>query len=721
MQNLYNNRIANRSRPPSHHNRNTLTKKQIPKIASKSSNPPLVEELLRNLIKVGEDRISRMVDASLASDYLYKEFCSNTGSEGIIRRMVAAKVLTDDAMSGGRFKRRPCQFVSARYTSENGGQIQQVTLLNGGWVAVDPSVKAGTEGRKFASLAEDSVPSATKDSENISNVRIQPRVFTAADERVAHRLECLAMGDVWKEEGYGGENEEQRLELDVREALLRMNLPLNPEGATEALIRIGRWSESERDRSQRKKSTVEPWPPEVLEAARALARYENGRREMLAKKCFSAKSKNADLEGRVNLSLLPCVCIDAKRASFRDDSIGIRLRSSTGRNVNKAASKWEILIHIADVSDLYFHEEKANSNVIIPNEDGLNIQVLRQAAERRGQSRYDLPLGPLHLLPPVALEALSLSTNQNKVPNRCVTLWAYIDERNGKILEAGLERSVISSPLAMSFADATTLLTSGVDEIPSAMTNTKSVLAVAERNLSLWSTRHRQTNKAAEQRENRLATREKIAFELSTSVETERDDGAGGSFQRSRAHRLVDSSLDLYAFALGALMKRANEPIPRAAGSGADRGGRLGTAPLRRYIDGLAQRQALSVLCDYGIPLSPNECREAASAATQASNEITNLRSTKAINGSRKPLSQRNKHQISALHKLNRHLISTGGINNQRQVNAISTGRNNEIVIEGVGATARLKGVGNLVGGEKLLVQVLDIDPEKGWLDVRLA
>eukprot|EP00804_Cyclotella_cryptica_P004125 CCRYP_016850-RA/>CCRYP_016850-RA protein AED:0.41 eAED:0.41 QI:0/0/0/1/0/0/2/0/266 len=266
----------------------------------------------------------------------------------------------------------------------------------------------------------------------------------------------------------------------------------------------------------------------------------------------------------------------------------------------------------------------------------------------------------------------------------------------------------------MSFADATTLLHSGVDEIPSAMTNTKSVLTVAERNLSLWSTRHRQTNKAAEQRENRLATREKIAFELSTSVETERDDGAGGSFQRSRAHRLVDSSLDLYAFALGALMKRANEPMPRAAGSGADRGGRLGTAPLRRYIDGLAQRQALSVLCDYGIPLSPNECREAASAATQASNQITNLRSTKAINGSRKPLSQRNKHQISALHKLSRHLISTG-------VNAISTGRNNEIVIEGVGATARLKGVGNLVGGEKLLVQVMDIDPEKGWLDVRLA
>ena len=138
---------------------------------------------------------------------------------------------------------------------------------------------------------------------------------------------------------------------------------------------------------------MEPWPFEVLDAARALARYENGRREMLAKKCFLTKNKSKDLEGRTNISTLPCVCIDAKRATFRDDSIGIRLRSSTGRKVHKAASKWEILIHIADVSDLYFNEEKANANVIIPHEDGLNIQVLRQAAERRGQSRYDLPMG----------------------------------------------------------------------------------------------------------------------------------------------------------------------------------------------------------------------------------------------------------------------------------------------------------------------------------------
>jgi exoribonuclease R len=216
------------------------------------------------------------------------------------------------------------------------------------------------------------------------------------------------------------------------------------------------------------------------------------------------------------------------------------------------------------------------------------------------------------------LEALALCTDQSKVPNRCVTLWAYIDERDGKLLEAGLERTIISSPQSLSFRDATKLLDCSIEDTPKEMSSVKAVLAGAERNLSLWSARHMQMNKAAQQREVRLKAREMVAANTNRSY---RDDGAGGSFQRSRGHRLVDSALDLYAFALGTLMKRAKQPIPRAAG-------RLGTAPLRRYIDGLAQRQALSALCNYGIPLTFDECRAVSKKATDASNELTNLRSS---------------------------------------------------------------------------------------------
>jgi len=730
MQNLYNGRIANRARPPSHGDRRAaLTKKQIPKIASQVSNPARLEELLRNLLKTGVDRMSRMVDSALATDYLYSDYCRGGDGEQIIRRMVAAQVLTEDAVSGGRFKRRPCQFVSAQYLKSISDMedVQELTLVNGGWIAVDPSIKAASEGRKFAA--------ATSENANKSDsVKNGSLILTAADERIAHRLECLAMGDVWKSDSGQKEEDEKMLELDIREVLASMDLPPTPQGATSALIKIGRWSKNTNTGSKSKemKKLIEPWSPDLLDAARSLALYENNRRESLAKKCFSSKKNRSTktktsltdgLEERTDLSPLPCVCIDAKRATFRDDSIGIRLRSSTGRKVNKAASKWEILIHIADVSDIYFDEGKYSGNMFVPSKKGVNVHLIRKAAERRGQSRYDLPLGPLHLLPPVALAALSLETNKDKTPNRCVTLWAYIDERDGKLLEAGLERTIISSPTAFSFAGATSLLETNTEEVPKAMSNAKAILSVAERNILLWNQRHQQRNQAAQRREKRLSNKELVSKELNAASRTKvRDDGVGNSFQRSRGHRVVDSSLDLYAFAIGTLIKRAKQPIPRAAGSGADRGGRLATAPLRRYIDGLAQRQALSVLCSYGKPLTLDECREATKLASRASDNIANVRSSRQLPMAGNPHSRNHSHQVSALYNLARHLASTGGIKNQHKVKAVSTGHNNEVVIVGVGATAKCKGVkGTLASGEKLLVQVDKINPEMGVLDVLVA
>mmetsp|Transcript_22242 Transcript_22242/g.46786 ORF Transcript_22242/g.46786 Transcript_22242/m.46786 type:complete len:991 (-) Transcript_22242:465-3437(-) len=730
MQALYNNRIANRSRPPTNH-RYALTKKQIPRVASRFSDPSRLEELLRNLLKVGEDRMSRMVDSSMTADYLYPDFCQDGSVEQIERRIVSAEILTNDGVSGGRFKRRSCQFVSVEYDhvdSEVSG-VRQVTLVNGGWISVDPSVKAGAEGRKFATLGvETSKNAVKKNSKNCIS-----RAFTVADERIAHRLECLAMGDIWSNER-NQEEDQHRLELDVREALTNMNLPLTPEGATSALIQIGRWSENQKNKGKRNHNNkaIEPWPPEVLEAARSLAQNESKRRVFLANHCsmtnIQGTSKDTRkrpniLEGRIDLSSLPCVCIDAKRASFRDDSIGIRLRSSTGRKVSKDSSRWEVLIHIADVSDLYFDQDSLNTSEL-PRPKDVKFSLLREAAERRGQSRYDLPFGPLHLLPPVGLEALSFVTDEKDAINRCVTLWAYIDERNGKLLDAGLERTIVSSPKALSFADATAILEDSVENMPESMANTKALLGIAERNLLMWNRRHMQINEAAKKREKRLATREYISNEIKSAPGIQsRDDGVGGSFQRSRGHRMVDSALELYAFAVSTLMSKAKQPIPRAAGSGADRGGRLGTAPLRRYIDGIAQRQALSVLCNYGNPLSVKECRDATKVAARASDSIANIRSLKDDDSVQSQyISVNHRRQVSALHELSRHLASTGGINEKQHIQAISTGHNNHVVVIGVGATARCRGVkGTLKGGEKVIVQVIDINPEKGVLDVKLV
>jgi hypothetical protein len=324
----------------------------------------------------------------------------------------------------------------------------------------------------------------------------------------------------------------------------------------------------------------------------------------------------------------------------------------------------------------------------------------------------------LHLLPPVALAALSLATNKDRTPNRCVSLWAYIDERDGKLLDAGLERTVISSPKALSFAEATSILSSVGSE---SLSDIKSILSVAERNLLLWSKHHQQRSQAAKKREHRLSTKELVSNQIHTLPGGKRrDDGIGYSFLRSRGHRIVDSSLDLYAFAVGLLMNRANQPIPRALGRGADRGGRLGTAPLRRYIDGIAQRQAISVLCGYGTPLTMDECRDASKRAALASDKIDNIRSSKQSNvfGIR---NAGNRRQVSALHNLSRHLASNAGNQTQERLKAISTGSNNEVVILGTGAIGLCKRVkGMLKSGEQVLVRVDKIEPEKGLLHVSL-
>ncbi|KAK1745604.1 ribonuclease domain-containing protein [Skeletonema marinoi] len=687
MQNLYNGRIANRSRPPAKHHRYApLTKKQIPKIAAKFPQFNHLEELLRNLVKVGEDRSSRMVDSVLAMDYLYTDFCREGDDESLVRRVIAATVLTEDATSGGRFKRRSCQFVECSSIIAD-GICKSTTLVNGGWIALDPSVRAGTEGRKFAA--------ATKQPKDANT---SSPVLTAADERIAHRLECLAMGDVWKNDKSENDDEEKSLELDVREALSSMALPLTADGATRALVQLGRWSQNDVENKNKKAKVIEPWSAEVIDAARKLVSFREIRQVEIASAKKKSKGKPSLIDGRVDLSSLPCVCVDAKRATFRDDSIGIRLRSSTGRKVTPA-SKWEILIHIADVSNIYYDGNEAQ------------FKLLREAAERRGQSRYDLPFGPLHLLPPKALSALALSTDDNSA-NECVTVWAYIDERDGRLIEAGLERTIIGSPKALSFDDATNLLEIDSQNVPKSLTNTRAIITVAERNLSLWSQRRTERSETAQKREKRLATKEFISQELRAAGNVARDDGVGGSFQRSRGHRLVDSSLDLYAVAITSLMKQKKKPVPRAAGSGVDRGGRLGTAPLRRYIDGMCQKQAIAVLCGHGKPLSLDECKEASKLASRASDTVANLRSTKKRDGST------NNKQRGALHKVARHISSTGA----RKLKAVSSGHNNEVVILGTGAVARCRGVkGTLKGGEKLLIEVITIDPEKGLLDVRLT
>ena len=715
MQKLYNDRTGRNTK-------NALTKKQIPKIAAKVEDSGKAEELLRTAMKAGPG-MHRIVDSSDAVKTLYNMDDDQADSRTALQqRLVSAEVLSSDARLGGRFKRMPCSLVAADISDAH----QQITVMNGGWLAVDSGNRAGAEARKLVERSAANVDNnISKDSAQTSSSPL----LTAADERIANRLECMAMGEISDIDASSSDatssGDDTRIEVDVREVLRAMKLPVSATGAKDALIRMGWWTEGSSG-SGNQNASVEPWPSNVLDAAASLVEFEKQRKQQLSRQCQDSKIKTAQnmFEGRINLSAVPCVCADAKGTAFRDDAIGVRPRSSTGRKVTDA-SKWEILLHISDVSDIFS-----------PNLGDLGVPYdpisLRRAAEKRGYSRYDLPLGPLHLMPPVALKALALEpatgteAASNRVINRCVTLWAYIDERTGELVDAGLERSITSAPIPFTYASATSLLDGNIssDKMTAEMQKARSIFALAERNLLLWSEHQRQTNDAAARRHERMAARQ-IISDATSPLDTERGEK---KFQYSRGHRVVDLALDLYGYALKNLLKRAKAQILNAPGQGGDRRGRLGTAPLRRYVDAMAQRQALSALCNYGgPPLTKKECNVVYQAAAKASDAIKTVRSRKkdksANDGAVSQRQDRTK-LLKTLQRLEGHLarIGTNGSGNKQVVRALSTGRENEVVLEGIGLTVKCTGVdGTLKPGEKCLVHIVKIDPVKGQLRVKLA
>ncbi len=713
----------------------SLTKKDINRISSLAVDGDKnyeshIQQILRKAVKAGlgdgEDGNGRLLDSLIVASSLSKGNIFRLGKDPSKTELLllGASLLATDADLGGRFKRNPCIHVST-YFGEGGYplSVEGVAFINGGWVAVDDTVRAGAEARKFAErgMANAATKSMHLEKSNDTKPNITPPVaFTAADERIMYRLECLAMG-----EELGGVGDEKELELDVRETLAAMSLEKSPEGAQEALVKIGRWSPLKKENVEAGRKGIQkmysPWSSDILDCAKALRAAEEKRKEELYRLCSKNKSGKGKIEKRIDLTALPVVCIDAKRASFRDDAIGVRPRSSTGRRVQKGC-KWELMVHIADVSVIYSPEAQKMGV-------DLDLSPLRRVAENRGASRYDLPLGPLHLMPPVALEALALATKRDGrlAVNRCVSLWVYIDDESGKILDAGLERTIIRKPVPLSFEEATAVFTSDEENLSVNAKQSKSLLLIIDRILSRWKENRLQSNEAARKREQRLQTREIVAKEMSQGGSYMRDDGARGSFQRSRGHKIVDNALDLHGSALSSLLTRAKAPIPRASGSGMDRGGRLGTAPLRRYIDGVAQRQALSVLCDYGgPPMSRKECSDANEIATAAINKINNLKSARAIKGSQhisNPSVSRNGNILQrqkALRALASKLAQRKG--NKRIVHALSTGKDNEVVILGHGISVKCDGVkGTLKSGERVLVDVVKLDTQKSQINVVLV
>ncbi|KAG7359831.1 RNB domain containing protein [Nitzschia inconspicua] len=705
-----------------------LSKKQINKMSSQAPSdmdPQLVAQILRQILKTGPN-FARLIDSSCV---LQGKATSSSLSSSMQQRFLLAHLLGDTLFNGGRFKRWPCLWLP--------GTTEHVTLVNGGWLVLDQCVRASLEGQMFAEQQQQQ-NLLDQDNEMIQNgptetLFVRTKINQETEQRIIHRLECLAMG----EETAGND---KKLEVDVHATLRAMDLPLTSDGARTALLQMGRWS------TENSSKRISPWSRSIMQAADWYKDFSRQRRSDLfedskkKRQQRNGKIVGEELEGRVDLSSLPCLCVDAAKASFRDDAIGVRPRASTGRKVNPEASKWEILLHIADVSDIYV----TSGNQELGDPNGFLAQ-LRSAAASRGSSRYDLPRGPLHMLPTDVLESMSLETfkpdwtsgeplekqlQHSSAPtvNRCVTVWVYIDERSGRILDAGLERTLISRPVALSFQTATALLegqspistrgsrnSEGIGKEDPMLSKIKNVLKLVERYTALWSEQRQSNSKSAQDREERLASYEEMSRQVYGSHTNRRDDGREG-FQRSPAHRLVDSSMNLYSDVLNNLVQKAGGTLPRVIGAS---DGRAGTGPLRRYIDGIIQMQALSILCSYGgKPLSRQECAEVGRQSTDTLNRVANSdasrqgRNSKSI-FSNKVISRRQQQAAVRILKL-----QVKNLKESRPLfAAMSTGKGSEVLLMDVGAVARCRGIqGTLRPGTKVQVWIESIDEQSGTI-----
>ena len=278
-------------------------------------------------------------------------------------------------------------------------------------------------------------------------------------------------GDDDDDSGSGSGSGDNTAPKAVKMLLKRLNLPVSKEGARRALLNVGHHSSFSHDSSRgsnggrssmgpdsdvlvgkfqpvisssRKQSAgtklsqppsssssapssysgyainITPWSPEVLKEAQELRRECINRRQIITAAPLPSKPGKMGPLGRMDYRGVarthPPICIDTKFASFYDDAFS--LSPDTG----------ELLVHVVDIIQAL-----------------RKFDALQEAAQDRISSMF-LPQGPLHMLPPQALDALKLSTAG---PNEVITVALSIEFNTGKVLAYRVFPSIIGPVVAM--------------------------------------------------------------------------------------------------------------------------------------------------------------------------------------------------------------------------------------------------------------------------------
>jgi RNB domain len=373
----------------------------------------------------------------------------------------------------------------------------------------------------------------------------------------------------------------------VKHLLKRLSYETNPTGARTLLIKMNHNTDSSASSSPSLKSfsAQTPWPDDVMKAAYAFSNELQLRRKELATS-FAGKSGKRGPSGRMDYRSAaeenPPICIDSSKASFYDDAFS--LSPETG----------ELLVHIVDV-----------------NEYMRRYPLLQKVAQERLASAF-LPTGPVHMLPPVALDGVKLSS---ELPNEVITVALSINDVTGELIGFRVFPSVIGPvvPISQEFADDVILRMQRKEE--AAEEGSSAVEAVQKLGISdtVVQDLFRASKIVDKMIEKQPWVDETFLSGKAIKYSLDRRSGLYKQQEPSKttSTRMINALLSAYSNASCEYCIAKNVSVPIAWENrdkiDSSRISRYGTRPLRSWLAQLQQKQLRAAL-KLELPLTRKEC-----------------------------------------------------------------------------------------------------------------
>ena len=378
----------------------------------------------------------------------------------------------------------------------------------------------------------------------------------------------------------------------VKQILKKLGKPASPEGArmvikdmnieARGVARgVGQGATAAETSMARATNTrsITPWSAEILSAADELCKDVTARRAVLTD-TYSGRAGKRGPSGRMdfrsNNDEHPVICIDGSKAVFLDDAFS--LSPETG----------EILVHVVDVVGTL-----------------RKYALLQETAKERISSAF-LPSGPLHMLPPQALEALKLSTSG---ANEVITVGLSVDDADGRLLGIRVFPSVIGPVFPVDIDTADELL----DSINSGDRSEKGwnvKLGYPESVVKDLVTAQRLVDKLIASQpwaDKHFSTGSQRTFSLNKRT---------GAYKqtlvdKTPGNRMVNALLSLYSNATCTFCNERGVSVPISWENrdriDSTRIRRFGTQPLRNWLAQLQQKQVRAAL-KMELPLTRKDC-----------------------------------------------------------------------------------------------------------------